>query len=844
MTSGVNAPFIWGANGEQLTPEQIERRRKMADALIAKGTDFSPIQHPLQGVARVANALAGAIKNGQLDKAERENADFEQSVSERMLQAFGGGSENATTASTGETPAAPSFAGGGASRTMTMPPDPELAQAIHEHATKAGLDPLDVATAMSYETAGTFDPWKAGPTTQWGQHRGLIQWGEPQAKQYGVTADMPVRDQVAAAVKYLQDRGVKPGMGLMDIYSAINAGSVGRYNASDAANGGAPGTVADKVNNQMADHRKKAEALLSTLRAQQANPADIPAPGASPAALQGQGQGFPIPGQPAVAETEEDVQRLEQNMQPPQAANTGDVFSPVPMAQPQGFSATPREAIERAAQAAGLTEAANLPATAPLPPVRPGDVPAPDAQPAMGQMPTPQGGPSQEAITRALSDPNLSPSQVMALNGPNREATIAQILQSNPETAQAKPEDAKALVARALLGMPANDNQADLPTRNAQPASYQGTPKEGMSIATGGAFPQKALDDAAGGSSGVPRVAQAMVARGINPAIIEGMTNPRLSENTRRIATILFQQQMAAGKPELREVNGRLIEYRNGQVRDITPQGMQPGYRTLTNPAERAQFGIPENDNTPYQVGPDGKLYAPPRGMTVQNNLPAGEKEEDKERGKGLASRFNKMAEDGPQAMQDLAAAQRLDTLMRNVEPGTRTAALEAIRKVTGFDLDPNASNVQAASALIDYLVPRMRVAGSGASSDRDMQTFKNSLVSLMGTPEGNAIVMQTIGGMAQMRVQMARIAEDYQVGDIDAKTANQRIRDLGDPFAQFKQWQAAQDRAKGGKSDGNAAAAAPTGSPARPQTEADFNALPSGALYVDPDDGKTYRKP
>lgn len=30
---------------------------------------------------------------------------------------------------------------------------------------------------------------------------------------------------------------------------------------------------------------------------------------------------------------------------------------------------------------------------------------------------------------------------------------------------------------------------------------------------------------------------------------------------------------------------------------------------------------------------------------------------------------------------------------------------------------------------------------------------------------------------------------------------------------------------------------------PARPQTEADFKALPSGSLYIDPDDGRTYRK-
>lgn len=31
---------------------------------------------------------------------------------------------------------------------------------------------------------------------------------------------------------------------------------------------------------------------------------------------------------------------------------------------------------------------------------------------------------------------------------------------------------------------------------------------------------------------------------------------------------------------------------------------------------------------------------------------------------------------------------------------------------------------------------------------------------------------------------------------------------------------------------------------PARPMTDADYNALPSGALFIDPDDGKTYKKP
>ena len=116
----------------------------------------------------------------------------------------------------------------------------ELAQGIARVSQNLGINPEDLATAISYETAGTFSPWKAGPVTQYGQHRGLIQWGEPQAKDYGVTKDSSIAEQMEAVGRYLAKSGVTRGMGLRDIYSAINAGHVGLYDKSDSANGGAP----------------------------------------------------------------------------------------------------------------------------------------------------------------------------------------------------------------------------------------------------------------------------------------------------------------------------------------------------------------------------------------------------------------------------------------------------------------------------------------------------------------------------------------------------------------------------------------------------------------------------
>lgn len=143
-----------------------------------------------------------------------------------------------------------------------------ITQGILSTANALGMDPVDLATIISYETGGTFNPTQAGPTTQWGQHRGLIQFGEPQARQYGVDWNDPVGSQLGpdgAIVRYFQQAGWQPGMGMLDAYSAVNAGRVGRYNASDANNGGAPGTVRDKVEQQMGGHRAKAEAMLAGL---------------------------------------------------------------------------------------------------------------------------------------------------------------------------------------------------------------------------------------------------------------------------------------------------------------------------------------------------------------------------------------------------------------------------------------------------------------------------------------------------------------------------------------------------------------------------------------------------
>lgn len=126
--------------------------------------------------------------------------------------------------------------------------------AIEKGAKELGIDPRDYATAISYESAGTFDPWVKGPVTKWGQHRGTIQYGAPQRRKYGVHKGQSFEDQVTRSnVQYLRDAGVKPGMTFAQIYAAINGGNVNKNLNTPDANTGR--TIADNISRAEKEHR-------------------------------------------------------------------------------------------------------------------------------------------------------------------------------------------------------------------------------------------------------------------------------------------------------------------------------------------------------------------------------------------------------------------------------------------------------------------------------------------------------------------------------------------------------------------------------------------------------------
>ena len=54
----MQSPFVWGPNGQQMTPEQIA-------ALQRQGSSMAPVGSTMEGMGRLAQAAAGAYANHQ-----------------------------------------------------------------------------------------------------------------------------------------------------------------------------------------------------------------------------------------------------------------------------------------------------------------------------------------------------------------------------------------------------------------------------------------------------------------------------------------------------------------------------------------------------------------------------------------------------------------------------------------------------------------------------------------------------------------------------------------------------------------------------------------------------------
>ncbi len=160
---------------------------------------------------------------------------------------------------------------------------------------------------------------------------------------------------------------------------------------------------------------------------------------------------------------------------------------------------------------------------------------------------------------------------------------------------------------------------------------------------------------------------------------------------------------------------------------------------------------------------------------------------ENEARNKETVAHFGELAKDLPAADQLAQGVDQLEGLLQGVDTGSEAAVRAWVAENTGLQLGEGTGKLQAISSLVDYMAPRMRVSGSGSSSDRDVAMFRSSLPSLIRSPEGNKLIIDTMRSMAEHRIAVAQISEDYLTGAIEKDDALAKMRDLPDPMADFK---------------------------------------------------------
>jgi hypothetical protein len=154
----------------------------------------------------------------------------------------------------------------------------DLVAAATQLAQQRGISVEDLLTVIGFETAGTFSGAKLGPHTEWGQHIGLIQMGEPQRAQFGYDPlSGNAFEQMAAVDRYFQAHGgLRPGDDLAQIYSMVLTGGRGNFNSGDRNNGGVVNSVweATRPGGQLDQHRPAARELIELYGADARRAAD------------------------------------------------------------------------------------------------------------------------------------------------------------------------------------------------------------------------------------------------------------------------------------------------------------------------------------------------------------------------------------------------------------------------------------------------------------------------------------------------------------------------------------------------------------------------------------------
>lgn len=264
-------------------------------------------------------------------------------------------------------------------------------------------------------------------------------------------------------------------------------------------------------------------------------------------------------------------------------------------------------------------------------------------------------------------------------------------------------------------------------------------------------------------------------------------SNPRLSDTARSMAL----EQIKGEQATIKDTNNQtLLEYNEARKQELEAKGKLQDPMTKLQVEEQRRklegegfFPIPpEKAATLPQIPGVGyyqdrwgnlKTVHGPQSTTVTIGDKAAGKGDEKLQEK-LSEHFVKTFEAGDTAGDEIKQLAEMRALAGKVGTGAGAVVKQYLG---GWGIKSEGlSEIQALQAGISRLIPQQRVPGSGTSSDFDGQMFKDSVVGLSKTPQGNALIFDTMDGLAKNKLDRAEVAGRVVSGEI---TRSEGIKEM-----------------------------------------------------------------
>lgn len=288
--------------------------------------------------------------------------------------------------------------------------------------------------------------------------------------------------------------------------------------------------------------------------------------------------------------------------------------------------------------------------------------------------------------------------------------------------------------------------------------------------------------------------------------LIAAMTDPRASPRTRQVAEVLYKQQAAQAQAQYEAQLQANDPKRQLEIQKLQREVNEPRKRntaTIGNTVVDLDTGKPiyEGQEKPTSTIQEYE-YARQQGYTgdfVQFNLdqkkatattidlrePGGEGKKFYEKlDEGNAKIYSDLSQAGVQARSTQGMTKQLAERLKNAPQGA-AGALAQLAGEWGIKTE-GSSDIEAATALINRLVPQQRQPGSGTMSDADLELFKASLPRILNSKGGNEMIISDLNAISEYQIKMGEIADRVADRELTPSEGREEIRKLANPLSNF----------------------------------------------------------